>query len=303
KREYNTQRKTNCAFQVLKSIISDYPNEEFVYIIGGDSMIHFHTWVRPDIISKLMPIAVVARKGYYGLTKAIENARKRFDAQIIELPMEGDEVSSSLIKAQFELERKSPFVCEKATQIIKTQGLYTDFQNTINKLKSNISCDLFRHCKSTVFFAMGFVNKLNLKYEQVFLSALLHDCAKEIPPPERYKHIPHKIVHQFYGSELANEIYDIKDEKILSAIRYHTTGRAGMSDLEKLIYSADMLEDLRNFSGVENLRRTIKEDFEKGFFECVKHSINRFKKTQRDIYYLSLECYDYYNKRTLSKIK
>ena len=49
--------------------------------------------------------------------------------------------------------------------------------------------------------------------------------------------------------------FKIEDEDILQAIKYHTTGRAGMSNLEKIIYISDMIEPSRQFFGVERFAR------------------------------------------------
>lgn len=67
--------------------------------------------------------------------------------------------------------------------------------------------------------------------------------------------------------------FNIDDEDILNAIKFHTTGRAGMSDLEKIIYISDMIEPSRNFPGVEDLRKIANIDLEEGMLSCVQHSM------------------------------
>ena len=81
--------------------------------------------------------------------------------------------------------------------------------------------------------------------------------------------VPAPVVHQFTGAERARDFYGVTDERILSAIRYHTSGKPDMTKLEKITFSADMLEPNRNFDGVEKLRAIMDEDFEKGFIACV----------------------------------
>ena len=70
------------------------------------------------------------------------------------------------------------------------------------------------------------------------------------------------ILHGLVGSIIAKEEMGICDEDILMAIRYHTTGRKNMSILEKIIYIADYIEPLRQFSGVEELRCLIEIDLD-----------------------------------------
>lgn len=60
------------------------------------------------------------------------------------------------------------------------------------------------------------------------------------------------LIHPFLGAEVARREYQVTDEDILNAIRYHTTGRAGMSLLEKIIFIADYIEPNREkFDGLE----------------------------------------------------
>ena len=56
-----------------------------------------------------------------------------------------------------------------------------------------------------------------------------------------------EILHGPVGAWIAEHEFNITDEDILNAIRFHTTGRAGMSKLEKIIYIADMIEPNRTF--------------------------------------------------------
>ena len=66
----------------------------------------------------------------------------------------------------------------------------------------------------------------------------------------------HELWHGPVGAIIARDEFDITDEDTLNAIRFHTTGRAGMSLLEKLIYVSDMIEPGRDFPGVEHIKRT-----------------------------------------------
>lgn len=293
-REYLSEKEKNCAYEVLQGIKNTYPDDELIYIIGGDSMIKFHTWVQPQIIAALVPIAVVARQGYQGLDLAMEYARSNFNARITLLSFVGEQISSSEIKASYALSLTVKQLPEAVDKIIKDEGLYREYEPIVEKLKSSISAELFLHCANTALYALKLANKLDLSYDEVFLAGLLHDCAKESAIGEEYKEYPPKIVHQFQGVELAKTRYGIENPKVLAAINYHTTGRKGMSTLEKLIFSADMLEPMRSFDGVEDLRNLIETDFEKGFAACVKASLEKLEKSRREVYYLTRECHEYY---------
>ena len=107
-------------------------------------------------------------------------------------------------------------------------------------------------------------------------AALLHDCTKRLSPEEHFalcerygialddveRRNP-KLLHALTGAAIAREVYGMDDE-IVRAIRYHTTGRAHMSLLEKIMYLADYIEPSREFPGVEELRRVCYESLDRG---------------------------------------
>ncbi len=297
-REYHKGIEYNYAYKILAQLVNEYQDDKLIYIIGGDSMVKFHTWVHPEIIAKTLPIAVVARQGYEKIELSIQHARKKYGADIRLLSFVGDNVSSSIIRATYEFGDISDFVSTKVNKIIRQEKLYNHYQFHINKLKASVSDKLFQHSKSTVLYALKLADKLDLNYEEVFLATLLHDCAKEKPYTNQneYKDYPPKIIHQFVGATVAQKEYGINNPKILDAIRYHTTGRKKMTLLEKLVFCADMLEPFRQFDNVDNIRNLIEKDFDAGFNACVEASINRLMATQREVFYLTRECYDYYVK-------
>jgi predicted HD superfamily hydrolase involved in NAD metabolism len=139
---------------------------------------------------------------------------------------------------------------------------------------------------------------LNLPFEQVFLAAALHDCVKKRPFDSNYVgYVPEDsigtpVMHAFMGAAAAKKVYGITDKSVLDAIRYHTTGHADMTPLEKLIFLADMIED-----GVRELRQTAKGNFEAGFLLSVDMLYSHLLNKKTDIYPLTRECYNYYFKK------
>ena len=63
------------------------------------------------------------------------------------------------------------------------------------------------------------------------------------------------LSHSVIGSFVIQDVFNIQDMDIINAVRYHTTGRENMSILEKIIFMADMIEEGRNFPGVDELRK------------------------------------------------
>ncbi len=109
-----------------------------------------------------------------------------------------------------------------------------------------------------------------------------------------------KVIHSFLGAEIAKKSYGVIDEEVLDAIRYHTTGRSSMTDLEKVVFIADYIEPKRNFDGVEKARRLAEKDLNRCMYYALnstaKHIIEKDQYLASDTlfarnYYL-LECED-----------
>lgn len=121
--------------------------------------------------------------------------------------------------------------------------------------------------------------------EKAALAGLLHDCAKCMPLSQMLKTAKHEeidplmkeskaLMHALSGMCVARDVYNVADEEVLSAIRWHTTGRAGMTALEKIIYLADMIEPGRKpFDGLEELRALCRSDLDEAMHRALRMSL------------------------------
>lgn len=138
--------------------------------------------------------------------------------------------------------------------------------------------------------------------KSVAIAALAHDIDKGKDPEDLYKilkkeKIPElkiiksspEVYHAFSGAVKARETFNIKDEDVLNAIRYHTTGRAGMSDLEKIIYLSDYIEPGRSFSGLDKIRKMSQKDLDKACILAFDSVIDHLKDKKSNISSLTLE--------------
>jgi predicted HD superfamily hydrolase involved in NAD metabolism len=101
-----------------------------------------------------------------------------------------------------------------------------------------------------------------------------------------------EILHGPVGAWIVQNEFNIQDEDILNAIRFHTTGRGNMTKFEKIIYVADMIEPNRKFDGVEQLRQLANEDLDEAFTACVTHTLSFLVQSRQAIYPVSIECYN-----------
>ncbi len=111
------------------------------------------------------------------------------------------------------------------------------------------------HTLGVAYLAASIAMAYKKNYEKAMVAGLLHDCAKCLPEKEILKQCVERgiavsaaekkqpfLLHGRLGAWYAQHKYGVKDEKILNAIRFHTTGRPDMSFVEKSIYLADYIE-------------------------------------------------------------
>lgn len=141
-----------------------------------------------------------------------------------------------------------------------------EWEEIKSKVKQNMSKQRFQHTLRVIKEAEKLADLYHINGKQAKQAALLHDYAKELPvdymrqlilkknlPKDLLDYHP-AIWHGPVGAYLLENEIEIKDVEILNAVRYHTTGREGMSPLEMIIFVADYIEPERNFSGIERLR-------------------------------------------------
>ena len=121
--------------------------------------------------------------------------------------------------------------------------------------------------------------------EKAGVAALLHDITKHLSPQEqlnlceKYGIIPctveksePKMLHGKTAAAIAREEYGMPEE-ICDAIACHTTGRRGMTLLDKILYLADYMEDTRDFSGVEKARKLARQDIDRALLYCYDQTL------------------------------
>ena len=185
--------------------------------------------------------------------------------------------------------------------MIKYEDLYKEIESILSK-------ERFNHSKGVVDRALEYASIYNIDKEKVKLTAISHDIAKELDREEVEKYIDkyrieldevEKIApnlwHAKIGAHICKDKYNF-DEDMINAIMYHTTGRANMSMLEKIIYLADATEASREYDDIDWYVDLIKKDIDKGMLEVCKWVINDLLKKNKSIHNNSINCYNYYLK-------
>lgn len=155
-------------------------------------------------------------------------------------------------------------------------------------LENALSEKRFKHSLGVAEEAERLADKYGADKKKAYLAGLVHDVAKEIDTdsarnmlkdrfgirvdPVTYN-VP-KLLHAPLGACLAQTEFGIFDAEILDAVKYHTTAKADMSLLTKIIYMADYIEPNRDFKGVEELRKQAYQDLDEAIITGLDYTIS-----------------------------
>ena len=166
----------------------------------------------------------------------------------------------------------------------------------------------YQHTLGVMYTAAAMAMCHGENVENALVAGLLHDCAKCIPSIDKIQLCKENdieiseteakntgLLHAKLGAFLAEKEYGVTDEDILMSIRSHTTGRPGMSLLEKIIYIADYMEPGRKeLPNMKDVRKLAFEDIDKCLFRILKDSLVYLKSRDFAIDPMTEETYNYY---------
>jgi hydrolase, HD family len=131
-------------------------------------------------------------------------------------------------------------------------------------LKEKLPKKRYEHTLGVAYTSAALAMRYGEDIIKAELSGILHDIAKAKKLPklkelmigfddpytdagyvEMVSDKAPQILHAIYAPYLAKKNYNIEDKDILSAIRWHTTGKKDMSTLEKIVFVADYIEPNR----------------------------------------------------------
>jgi predicted HD superfamily hydrolase involved in NAD metabolism len=149
-----------------------------------------------------------------------------------------------------------------------------------------LSPERYKHTLRVVEQTRLLASKHSCILDEAVTAAILHDCAKDLPIDAQLKLVDAfdivladvekntpALLHAIVGAELARRRFSIESKPVLDAIRWHTTGRPGMSILEKVIFLADYTEPDRQFDGVDRIRETALHDIDLAMLLALEQTI------------------------------
>lgn len=264
------------SYETVLALKNAHPQARLVLVMGSDMFLSFQTWCQPGIILENAEIAVLYR-GDRDESEAVEEQKKILEARGGRITLVQNKVltiSSTQLRRLLAFRCADAFLPEGVGDYIRRNGLYDTGANWKNLpmdrleqvvtglLKPNRVAHVLG-CRDTAVELAGYWGE---DQTDAARAGLLHDITKALDGPlqltlcdaygkilDDFSRETPKTLHAMTGALVTERIFG-ENPKIVSAIRWHTTGRAHMTLLEKIIYIADYMEPNRDFPGVDRLR-------------------------------------------------
>ena len=180
-----------------------------------------------------------------------------------------------------------------------------------HKLKKELDRERYEHTIGVMYTAAALAMRHGADVRKALTAGLLHDCAKCIPGNQKLKLCREhglmisaaeeenpSLLHAKLGAYIAQEKYDVKDKEVLSAIASHTTGKPGMSLLDKIIYIADYIEPGREeLPNMPIVRRLAFEDIDSCLLRMLKDSLDYLETRNMTIDPMTEKTYEHYKEK------
>lgn len=186
-----------------------------------------------------------------------------------------------------------------------------ELEKVLEFLKENLDDFRYGHSIRVMETAVELARIHGVDEEKAQMAGILHDSGKWKSREKTLQKVQdwgiilseeeraeYNLVHGALSTYIAKNIFAIEDADVLNAIKNHITGRPAMSDLEKIVYIADMIEPARNYEFIDDFRAMAKVDLDRTMYEILNENLAHLIRNDRYIAGTSLEARNYYLKIT-----
>ena len=270
----------------LREIRALYPKGELFLLLGTDMFLTFHQWRHREEIAKLCTLCAFHRSALDSAGDFASQKRRlerKFGAHVKFVDLqEVVDISSTRLRQMLPAGQGREFLAPAVYGCILREGLYGTNADLRRLSLEDLRCVALSmldprripHVLGTEETAAALALRWGADEESARRAALLHDCTKKFDKelqlalcrqygiePDAAERREGKLLHAITGAAVAYADFGVSGE-VRDAIRWHTTGKADMTLLEKIIYLADYIEPTRDFCDLTELRRLAFEDLD-----------------------------------------
>jgi len=289
-----------------------YPEDELVLVMGTDMLLSFEEWYRFEYLLKSCTLAVLARDELEEekLRRHAEHLTRCYGGRVRLLHHEPLPMQSSEIRARLKLRMCAALLDDEVYSLIIRNGYYDALPELAwlrRKAYAYLSESRIAHVAGCESEAVMLAKRWGEDPETAATAGILHDITKKLDASQQLnlcdkygiicdnaERSHPKLLHAKTGAALARELFGISDE-IYGAIRWHTTGKPDMTQLEKIMYLADYIEPTRDFPGVDALRKLSYEDLDAAMALGLRMSLEEIRSRGEEPYKDTVEAYQWYS--------
>lgn len=302
----------------LALLREEYPKAKLWLLMGSDMFLTVQNWYKPEQIMSLASVAAFSRDAGDGdiLAAHAKELRKTFGAkaEILRLP-EIREISSTQLRTLLAADRAkaAEHLTPAVYGYILTHGLYgvhanlkaLDDGELFACVCSMVKAKRIAHIKGVAEEAEKLALRWGADPVKARRAGILHDCTKYLEMDEhkalcaRYgieldalEQQAVKLLHSKTGAAIAKNVFGADDD-IFWAIFWHTTGKADMTLLDKILYVADYMEPTRSFDGVDRMRELAYRDLDGALLMGLEMSVQEMEDRDLPVHRNTLEARDW----------
>ena len=303
--------------ETLRQLHQQYPEDELWLLMGTDMFLTLQAWREPGEILSLAGIAAVGRTEED--TQELFSVQRDYlyrtypQARIFTLTIPGVvDVSSTELRTMLARGEGGNLLPPAVYGYILREGLYdtrADLKHLPLRTLRPVALSYLKHKRiphvlGTEQEAIRLAERYGADVEKARVAALLHDCTKRLDMEEQLalcrqygirldalEQQALKLLHAKTGAAIARDVFGVDDE-IYRAIWWHTTGHAGMTLLEKIMYLADYIEPSRDFPGVDKLRAVCYKDLDEGLLMGLEMTIEEMTSMGNPVHHATIEARD-----------
>ena len=303
--------------ETLRQLHQQYPEDELWLLMGTDMFLTLQAWREPGEILSLAGIAAFGRTEED--TEELFSVQRDYlyrtypQARIFTLTIPGVvDVSSTELRTMLARGEGGNLLPPAVYGYILREGLYNthaDLKHLPLRTLRPVALSYLKHKRiphvlGTEQEAIRLAERYGADVEKARVAALLHDCTKRLDMEEQLalcrqygiqldalEQQALKLLHAKTGAAIARDVFGVDDE-IYRAIWWHTTGHAGMTLLEKIMYLADYIEPSRDFPGVDKLRAVCYKDLDEGLLMGLEMTIEEMTSMGNPVHHATIEARD-----------
>lgn len=279
----------------LREISRGNPGAELYFLVGTDMLLYMEQWYEFRALFSLCTLAALPRAD--GDMAEIERyaayLRKTYGARIEIIAKTPLPMDSTALRAALPQRGGTERLCDAAySEIIRCRlyGAKPDLAWLRGKTDAYLKPTRIPHVRGCEETAARLALRWGEDPEDAAEAGILHDITKRLSDDEQLRLAEKygivlnaadlaapKTLHALTGAWFAREHFGVPDN-IFSAIEWHTTGRAGMAALEKIVYLADFIEPTRDFPGVQDVRMLAFADLNAAMIRALQMSMDEVKR-------------------------